>query len=186
MYLPFLFIADKMDIMGCTESREYIVKTNKELEIFPITKIEFMKTQSNEAIKRTKLSSLLVDNGEDSTTGNLPLAEELTEDHHDRSDGSDSGLGSEVNEERAELVSANTIESDNETLFLNKTNSFEFSEQKSKRFVLHCAAENGIKEILNADMLTVGKQLKSSLKRKLPDREDRPKCKKKKGLVLTL
>lgn len=169
--------------MGSTKSSEYVVKTDKDLEISSITKSEFLKTQSNEATKRIESRSLLIDNGEDSTSGSLPPAEELTEEHHDRSDGSDSGLGLELNEERFELVSGNTIESESETFFLNKTNRFEFSEQKSKGFVLSCASENDIKEILNVNMLTVANQLKSSLKRKLStDRENGPKCKKKKGI----
>lgn len=63
-------------------------------------------------------NSTNLNDGEDSTTESLPPSEELTEEPHDRSDGSDSGLGSEILEERADVPQASNFgESDSETTF---------------------------------------------------------------------
>lgn len=64
-------------------------------------------------------ASLALNDGEDSTTESLPATEELIGEPHDRSDGSDSGLGSEIAEERADIAPAggNFGESDSETSF---------------------------------------------------------------------
>lgn len=74
----------------------------------------------NQTILADKREILSVD-GEDSATESLPPQEDATEqEQHDRSDGSDSGLGSEIAEERPIAVTAPHLgESDSETCFLD-------------------------------------------------------------------
>lgn len=63
---------------------------------------------------------ILSADGEDSATESLPPQEEPEQEPHDRSDGSDSGLGSEIAEERPITVTATQLgESDSETCFLD-------------------------------------------------------------------
>lgn len=58
--------------------------------------------------------------GEDSATESLPAQEEQEQEPHDRSDGSDSGLGSELAEERPITMTTTHLgESDSETCFLD-------------------------------------------------------------------
>lgn len=81
-----------------------------------------IETQSNnisETILGDKGEQLSVD-GEDSATESLPPQEEPEQEQHDRSDGSDSGLGSEIAEERPIAVTTAQLgESDSETCFLD-------------------------------------------------------------------
>lgn len=63
---------------------------------------------------------ILSADGEDSATESLPPQEEPEQEQHDRSDGSDSGLGSETAEERPiTITTAQLGESDSETCFLD-------------------------------------------------------------------
>ncbi|XP_008194370.2 uncharacterized protein Axud1 isoform X1 [Tribolium castaneum] len=158
-------------------------------------KDDFTEPQSNEAIETELLTA---NDGEDSATESLPPTEELTEEPHDRSDGSDSGLGSELNEERPEAMAtaANLGESDSETSFLDRlngtqssANNFEDFNQKEQDFTLPSTSKdddgkqssNTIEEI--RDILDSAQPKKSSLKRKLMAEEDgQPKCKKKRGI----
>lgn len=60
------------------------------------------------------------EDGEDSATESLPAQEEIEQEPHDRSDGSDSGLGSELAEDRPMTVTTTHLgESDSETCFLD-------------------------------------------------------------------
>ncbi|XP_068902797.1 uncharacterized protein Axud1 isoform X2 [Tenebrio molitor] len=169
------------------------------------SKVAFPEPQSNEAIERKECElDGNVNDGEDSATESLPPTEESAEEPHDRSDGSDSGLGSELSEERPEAMAtaANLGESDSETSFLDRINgtqssaaNFEdFAAQKQDDFALPStsfqkedekdenAAIEDIRDILEAQPKKVA--LKSSLKRKLPAEEEdgQPKCKKKRGI----
>ncbi|RZC40065.1 hypothetical protein BDFB_001370 [Asbolus verrucosus] len=181
------------------------------------SKIAFTEPQSNEAIESKECcesderldaespnlmsTNENVNDGEDSATESLPPTEELTEEPHDRSDGSDSGLGSELSEERPEAMAAaaNLGESDSETSFLDRINgtqssnaNFEdFSEQKEQQddFALPSTSfQNSAKddEAKRLEQNTIEKDirdildgtqpkkvaLKSSLKRKLSSEED--------------
>ncbi|XP_044267393.1 uncharacterized protein LOC123013112 isoform X2 [Tribolium madens] len=172
------------------------------------SKVDFTEPQSNEAIDSKKYSELderldtelpnllTVNDGEDSATESLPPTEELTEEPHDRSDGSDSGLGSELNEERPETMATavNLGESDSETSFLDRLNgtqsaapNFEDFNQKEQDFTLpstsldHVAKDDDAKQGNNTieeirDILDSAQPkkaaLKSSLKRKLPREEE--------------
>ncbi|XP_063903492.1 uncharacterized protein Axud1 isoform X2 [Zophobas morio] len=190
------------------------------------SKVVFTEPQSNEAIDSKDCSELderidtespnlltaneNVNDGEDSATESLPPTEESVEEPHDRSDGSDSGLGSELSEERPEAMAtaANLGESDSETSFLDRINGTqssdanfeEFNGQKEQQddFALPSTSletpakeddskqnTNTIEEIRNIldDAQSKKAVLKSSLKRKLPEEEDGPpKCKKKRGI----
>lgn len=57
-----------------------------------------LPTPDQEAITRLEE---IVNDEEDSATESLPPTEEILEEPHDRSDGSDSGLGSELSEIRS-------------------------------------------------------------------------------------
>ncbi|KAJ8929478.1 hypothetical protein NQ314_017831 [Rhamnusium bicolor] len=152
-----------------------------------------------------------LNDGEDSATESLPPAEELTEEPHDRSDGSDSGLGSELCEERPQ-ENATNIESDSETSFLYRINDEtitnnhfdDFTSQKtqsdfdlpstssqesSKDNELNGLAESA-KEIAKniGDILSAAqskKPIKSSLKRKISSDNDtdQPNVKKRRGIT---
>lgn len=69
------------------------------------------------------------EDGEDSATESLPAQEETEQEPHDRSDGSDSGLGSELAEERPLTATATNLgESDSETCFLDPESALPLSE----------------------------------------------------------
>lgn len=73
-------------------------------------------TVPENAVQKEEIVSL--NDEEDSITESLPTTEELTGEPQDRSDGSDSGLGSEVAEERPDVPQATTFgESDSDTSF---------------------------------------------------------------------
>nr|XP_022910179.1 uncharacterized protein LOC111421267 [Onthophagus taurus] len=123
--------------------------------------------------------------GEDSATESLPPPpEELIEEQHDRSDGSDSGLGSELCEERTRVVTSmvSALESDSETLFLDRINENPEKHQVKDGVKLE---EDKIEKDIGAILEEAQKgPLKSSLKRKLStDIEEEPKAKKKKGIT---
>ncbi|CAG9863323.1 unnamed protein product [Phyllotreta striolata] len=99
--------------------------------------------------------------GDDSATESLPPTEELIEEPHDRSDGSDSGLGSELSEERPPEMAA--IES-----------SFLYGTLANAHFDEFAALQPAASK-------------KSSLKRKAPAdaaaAADEPETKKRKGIT---
>lgn len=147
--------------------------------------------KSNE--KAIEDSDVKIDNedlndGEDSATESLPPAEELTEEPHDRSDGSDSGLGSELSEERPQESVANN-ESDSETSFLYRINEEDFTSQKSDNdFEIPSSSQNStpneLQDILSEEQSKVISPTKSSLKRKISsDDIEQPKVKKRKGIT---
>lgn len=141
-----------------------------------------------------------LNDGEDSATESLPPAEELTEEPHDRSDGSDSGLGSELSEERPQ-ENAVIIESDSETSFLYRLNEDDFTGQKSQPdFEIPSSSsqdsigESGtnttkdltsdLRDILSDEQSKMNTPIKSSLKRKISsDDTEEPKVKKRKGIT---
>lgn len=145
--------------------------------------------------------------GEDSATESLPPQEEVEQEPHDRSDGSDSGLGSELAEERPMTVTTTHLgESDSETCFLDPdplaktipdipSAVFEVFENKVQDFELpstssftetkqvESTAENIEKDIgaILDEAQTQPIERRSSLKRKLIDEdEEQPQAKKKK------
>nr|XP_023025940.1 uncharacterized protein LOC111513945 [Leptinotarsa decemlineata]XP_023025947.1 uncharacterized protein LOC111513945 [Leptinotarsa decemlineata]XP_023025954.1 uncharacterized protein LOC111513945 [Leptinotarsa decemlineata] len=131
--------------------------------------------------------------GEDSATESLPpTTEELAEEPHDRSDGSDSGLGSELSEERPQENAA-IIESDSETSFLYRLNegtitNTQFEEFASQVALPRCEEdsqiESDIGDILSGTQSKSPKPSKSSLKRKLPtDDHEQPEAKKRRGIT---
>lgn len=142
-----------------------------------------------------------LNDGEDSTTESLPPSEELTEEPHDRSDGSDSGLGSEILEERADVPQVSNFgESDSETtfgkslqvsstLFCNrKLNLDRLNEDPSTTAGANneTAGASNYPVLLSALMANLKKApTKSSLKRKSTEVEDAPpaKVKKKRGIA---
>lgn len=134
--------------MGTQESKQDDVNVeNKRVEEQPLStnnidernnskpQIELEETISSNVIlnnvgqiENSKKITSLVDkeellsvDGEDSATESLPPQEDQTEtEQHDRSDGSDSGLGSEIAEERPIAVTTTQLgESDSETCFLD-------------------------------------------------------------------
>lgn len=81
---------------------------------------ESKQCKNAEDVHSGEITRSSLNDGEDSATESLPAPEELTEEPHDRSDGSDSGLGSEIAEERTSDIppsSSNFGESDSETTF---------------------------------------------------------------------
>lgn len=83
--------------------------------------------QSN--VKNCATVLLEKEDGEDSATESLPAQEEIEQEPHDRSDGSDSGLGSELAEERPLTVTTTQLgESDSETCFLDPETALPSSE----------------------------------------------------------
>ncbi|XP_017769744.1 PREDICTED: uncharacterized protein LOC108557651 [Nicrophorus vespilloides] len=163
----------------------------------------YTEQQTNEAV-----ASCNTNDGEDSATESLPTVEELTEEPHDRSDGSDSGLGSELCDERAVVTTTSTTalgESESDISFLDRihessTAEFEmpttnYQEPKSSSEVL----EHSDIKIIGAILEEVQKETnaigdcepkRSSLKRKFDEIEVEPEeislepnLKKKKGIT---
>ncbi|KAL3281619.1 hypothetical protein HHI36_004825 [Cryptolaemus montrouzieri] len=124
--------------------------------------------------------------GEDSAES-LHDVEEETEEHHNRSDGSDSGLGSEICEETHDTTSSTSIleETKNETSFLDKISSEnEISRQldgenKGCEIISNCFTD---KQTVFDSATRKTDPKKSNLKRKLLDCEISPKIKKKRGI----
>ncbi|KAK9879520.1 hypothetical protein WA026_006588 [Henosepilachna vigintioctopunctata] len=139
----------------------------------------------------TKLSEM---DGDDSASESIQTAEEETEEPHDRSDGSDSGMGSEICEERHEAASSIDIleESDNDTSFLDKIPLKHDIEERLQTFDnerndLGTSSDSFI--VTQSDLdgkngLVASQELKkSNLKRKLSDIDEvGPKTKKKRGI----
>lgn len=130
--------------------------------------------------------------GEDSATESLPAPEDITEEPHDRSDGSDSGLGSEMCDERSSVVNVNVAstlgESDSETSFLDRINdeSNKFNDTIDTNNTKLDENVRSIEEIGAILDETRREPPKSSLKRKRISEESdetQPKCKKKKGIT---
>ncbi|KAF5288997.1 hypothetical protein FQA39_LY03876 [Lamprigera yunnana] len=148
----------------------------------------------NEAIATVDYGN---NDGEDSATESLPAPEETSEEPHDRSDGSDSGLGSEISEERpVDAVVSILGESDNENSFLDRipdelsSNAFEEVENKveahldmpSTSFIPQPKVDENEKDVVEAQKALVPQR--STLKRKLGrEDESQPKCKKKRGIT---
>ncbi|CAH1117618.1 unnamed protein product [Phaedon cochleariae] len=152
---------------------------------------------------RTETSSRpVITDGEDSATESLPPSVgELTEEPHDRSDGSDSGFGCDVNEERPQK-SHTLVENNCEVSFLYKLNEGtitnsqfeEFASQVNITPAIECEglehnldlkdAVEDIGDILSGAQLKSGLPGKSNLKRKLSiEHSDEPKVKKRRGIT---
>lgn len=184
---------DLLEISNIVEPVKIFVESSsstnsKDLNECDDSKVDFPEQQSNEAIDSKEYSENERLDGEDSATESLPPTEELTEEPHDRSDGSDSGLGSELNEERSEAMAAaaNLGESDSETFFLDRLNGAQ-SSGNFEDFNLPSTSkdekESTIEEIRDILDSAQVKKLKSSLKRKMQEEGDGPpKCKKKRGI----
>ncbi|KAL1494835.1 hypothetical protein ABEB36_010362 [Hypothenemus hampei] len=150
--------------------------------------IDLEKKEKESACQKDEEVTSLND-GEDSTTESLTATEELIEEPHDRSDGSDSGLGSEILEERADMPQTNNFgESDSETTF-DRLNE-DHSTSNSTSISAHPGEETGTGPpfpLLTALVTNLKKvPIKSSLKRKLrmDDEEGTaPKVKKKRGIT---
>lgn len=157
---------------------------------------------TKESITASRLPEIdrIVNDEEDSATESLPPTEEMIEEPHDRSDGSDSGLGSELSEIRSGIVNTSTPHldcSDSETFdnFTDKKEaaadfdlpSTSFEPTKSDNVVnlqqKAKAIENDIGAILD-EAHKKQRPLKGSLKRKSSseNEETQPKCKKKRGI----
>lgn len=138
--------------------------------------------------------------GEDSATESLPVEETCIEEPHDRSDGSDSGLGLELCDERpnsdSNTVTNSTLgESDSETSFLDRLDPSDPVEDKTDDLLLKAKnIGDDISAILDEAKVKVPvpiMPIKSSLKRKLHVDVDQPtdavdgapKCKKKRGIT---
>ncbi|KAF2901992.1 hypothetical protein ILUMI_04192 [Ignelater luminosus] len=185
-----------------TQSKEAIENIN--LLSANDTKPPITEPQSNEfTIKlRSNNSSSTKDevnnDEEDSATESLPATEETSEEPHDRSDGSDSGLGSEISEERPVDAVVSTLgESDNETSFLDRINEepAEFNNGKDQKDIeipsTSCGQQtkqdngNANDQPSTSVPLKPRMPIRSTLKRKVAteDGEDQPKCKKKRGIT---
>lgn len=162
-------------IMGNTDSKSNELESN-DLQ----SNCSILSTISS---KKVTISSS--DTSEDSATESLPTAEELIEEPHDRSDGSDSGLGSELCDENVITTSHQTAnaalgESDSETSFLDRIQD----ESIKSRIEYEDGASTSF-EASNGQDFKV--PTRSSLKRKLDEIEDddgevMPKCKKKRNI----
>lgn len=138
----------------------------------------------NENVQKDEITSLSLNDGEDSATESLPAPEEFTEEPHDRSDGSDSGLGSEIAEERTSDIppgGSNFGESDSETSFERITNE---SNDRNKDDA-YTSIPSGATPLSELVSFLKKKPAKSSLKRKLPSAMEgtQPKVKKKRGIT---
>ncbi|KAB0797221.1 hypothetical protein PPYR_08215 [Photinus pyralis] len=149
--------------------------------------------QTNEFVNELDCKVDINNDGEDSATESLPAPEEVSEEPHDRSDGSDSGLGSEISEERpVDAVASVLEESDTENSFLNRIPEDQSStlidvgnndqtnlEVPSTSF----SAESKTSSAEDA-IQTALVPRRSTLKRKIShEGEDLPKCKKKRSIA---
>lgn len=121
----------------------------------------------------------------DSATDSLHAT--IEEENNDRSDGSDSGLGSELCEERQKIIYCGRLLEDGnqEISFFDKFNSTEMGIRVSKNDNekdLTTESSNVLLE--NEEIKTVPKEIRSSLKRKAPidDSDEQPKLKKSRGV----
>lgn len=116
-------------------------------------------------------TTVTTNDGEDSATESLPPPEELIEEPHDRSDGSDSGLG-ELLEARSEDVNTTIVGldgSDSETFEIPSTSNLEQS-AKAIDAILNEAQKKELPR-------------KGNLKRKSStENGSEPSCKKKRGI----
>lgn len=167
---------------------------------------EDMGSQESKMERGISLPSDEVLDGEDSATESLPAQEEpereLREERetHDRSDGSDSGLGSETAEERPLTVVASQLgESDSETCFLDPEQLTKseglamtaipesvFEDLETGKFVdgleaSAAAIETDIGAILEEAQKEPDRR-KSNLKRKLEGSDQEPSAKKRRGI----
>lgn len=109
--------------------------------------------------------------GEDSATESLPPPEELTEEPHDRSDGSDSGLGSELLEARSNDLTTATAALDGSD---SEAFAEDFPSAKVPDFELPSTSFDAPGSI--------PEPRKGSLKRKASTDANQPRCKKKRGI----
>ncbi|GLV42321.1 AXIN1 up-regulated 1 [Carabus blaptoides fortunei] len=179
-------------------------------------KCDIKKVNDDYTLERTILDKETIESetgdveGEDSATESLPAQEEQEQEPHDRSDGSDSGLGSELAEERPMTVTTTHLgESDSETCFLDPLTKtihtpdiplnptvfevqpdFELPSASYKGDIigpkLDQNDDNNIEKDLGDILNEAQKQpdrRKSSLKRKLAEEDEcQPQSKKKKGI----
>ncbi|KAF7280381.1 hypothetical protein GWI33_006112 [Rhynchophorus ferrugineus] len=143
---------------------------------------------ANEKSSKETITVLSMNDGEDSATESLPAPEELVEESHDRSDGSDSGLGSEIAEERVGIPPSTTnFESDSETTFLDRINTeTSADDSRTKEETDQSIPSNGgPRPILDLVAILKKEPVKSNLKRKLSigQEDDQPKVKKKRGIT---
>lgn len=179
--------SDLTIIMGNTDSKSNELESN-DLQ----SNCSILSTISSKKV--TISSSDTTVESEDSATESLPTAEELIEEPHDRSDGSDSGLGSELCDENVittshQTASATLGESDSETSFLDRIQDESITHSKSR--VEYEDDQDGASTSFEASNRKDEQQFKvptrSSLKRKLDEIEDddgevMPKCKKKRNI----
>lgn len=163
-------VKPESDDMGTSNSKqEYTASTDSKAAA------DMTKCNANETVNidntenRYSLRSIRVNENNSASTDNEAITVDTIEEPHDRSDGSDSGLGSEICEEKpAEDIVLSIIESDTETLFLDRLNVPQTSE--------FSATTSGKKPI------------KSSLKRKFSQGEDadgggQPQAKKRRSIT---
>ncbi|XP_045470092.1 uncharacterized protein LOC123677553 isoform X2 [Harmonia axyridis] len=142
--------------------------------------------------KEVFLSNRLIEvEGEDSATESLQTLEEEQEEPHDRSDGSDSGLGSEICEERQEISSSTDVleGSDSETSFFARMPIEEPCPETNASVPEQIIGPDDLSSDEHAISTSTGEvsleqqPKKSNLKRKLStDDESGPKAKKKRGI----
>ncbi|CAG9837084.1 unnamed protein product [Diabrotica balteata] len=163
------------DQAGSSSSSCHQTGTEELKELPSSTNVEELKSNKKAIEFSDDTTGVDKNEDEDSATESLPPTEELIEEPHDRSDGSDSGLGSELSEERPQEIVAN-IESDSESSFLYNT-------------ITNTQFEEFARQVTNSNdnmsgVQSKNKQTKSSLKRKLvADENDEPKAKKRKGIT---
>lgn len=182
-----MYEGDKNTVNQKVEIASEKILGNMGAKISAANEETLQKSEDNQLdLKENEKASKLdiCNDGEDSAIESLPATEELAEEPHDRSDGSDSGLGSEMCDDRSSVtvaVAATLGESDSETCFLDRIN-----EETMKKFDLEQESKIGVKSIEEIGVLLEEAQkqpTKSNLKRKLSvDEEEQPKCKKKKAL----
>ncbi|XP_050309817.1 uncharacterized protein LOC126745841 isoform X1 [Anthonomus grandis grandis] len=165
-------------IKSISESESLIKSTDSKMCDSFKSKGEGADSTSNE---EDNMGSLSINDGEDSTTESLPPAEEI-EEPHDRSDGSDSGLGSEIAEERVDNPAASgTFESDSETTFerINEDPSTSQPNQEDE-------SSPGYPRLLTSLVANLKSEPpRSSLKRRRPTEDEGtpPRVKKKRGIT---
>ncbi|VEN39244.1 unnamed protein product [Callosobruchus maculatus] len=169
--------------------------TGSEVTVVADLKADEAETKSEVGMDEGKIEEIV--DGEDSATESLPPTEELVEEPHDRSDGSDSGLGSELCEERPQEVAASGVESDGESTLLYKVNDeLETTVVAAGKNTTRGdgidsaqAVEDGKQDLLSEEQSKLGRlerslsapqPSRSSLKRSQPDSEvaDEPAPKK--------
>nr|CAI5835953.1 unnamed protein product [Callosobruchus analis] len=158
--------------------------TGSEVTVGVELKVTAAKNGSKAEMDEGKIEDTEIVDGEDSATESLPPTEELVEEPHDRSDGSDSGLGSELCEERPQEIASNGVESDGESTLLYKVNEQQathFDELQTTVVASNKstpAAAGGKQDFLSEERSKLGRiertlsasqPSRSSLKRSQPD-----------------